>query len=547
MKKLLFTFSSVCCIAATHAQNLVTNGSFETKDPALGCPVTDGFTYGKPANWDGYISKAGNYLDPDYFVTCAANDGVHNYPGNNVGGCEYPLQGSAYVGFLAFATNLGSAAQSSEYLYSTVSLTSGQQYYVEFYVSNAEGKSANFPSTFYSKRIGMFIWPTFDAQQKVELNQVNGLNQLTPQIPNTFPAANFYTTASGWQKISGTYTATTTGSHNIYIGNFDPGMNVLDGNGNPMPDLQGPKSTFTAGDYVASYYFLDGVTILPINTTVPDYSAKVIGPDILCTTANYILQNQPFGTTVSWSSSNTSGLSISATGSATKISNFNGQVNITANLNGACGTIPISKNIIVGVGISDPLFEQKTVTCISSSQYSILARVTQAADINATYKWYIGSANGTNFVLNNTSTSNSATVGGGNPDNLYHILKVDITNSCGTVSTANAEGRYKASCSGGGGGTLAVIFPNPASSQLSVGLASSTSSTNILKTTSESAFDENATFEVKLFNPFQLLVRTGVSHNGTVDFNVADLQNGIYYLHINTGTEIIRKQVMISK
>lgn len=151
--------------------------------------------------------------------------------------------------------------------------------------------------------------------------------------------------------------------------------------------------------------------------------------------------------------------------------------------------------------------------------------------------------------MKTTSSSNSATVPGDLVDNLYHTLRVDITNTCGTIVTAYQEGRYKASCSGGGGGTFARIFPNPASNQISIGLTSSLSSADSFKATTEeeSEIDQTADFEAKLFDPFQQLVRSGASQSGIANFNIVDLSNGIYFLHLNVGGKIIRKQVLISK
>jgi hypothetical protein len=206
--------------------------------------------------------------------------------------------------------------------------------------------------------------------------------------------------------------------------------------------------------------------------------------------------------------------------------------------------------LAVGTGIADPLFEQKTIVCPTGPYfYSILGRVTQSPDPNASYKWYIGTANRTNFVLKTTSSSNSATVPGDAVDNLYHTLRVDITNTCGTVSTALPEGRYKASCAGGGGGTFAKIFPNPASSQLTIGLSANQANESNFKTETdlESDIDSATDFEAKLYDPFQQLVKSGASQNGLVNFNIADLPNGIYYLHLISGGQIIRKQVLVSK
>jgi hypothetical protein len=307
------------------------------------------------------------------------------------------------------------------------------------------------------------------------------------------------------------------------------------------------RNRFTVGQGQRMYDALGTLDVL-IPTTKP---LQIQGPSPVCTNANF-----SFGTsavsTISWSSSNPSGLTINpTTGAATRINNFNGQVTITATINGgACGNVSVPRTVVVGTGVADPLFEQKTIVCPTGSYfYSILGRVTQSLDPNASYKWYIGKANRTNFVLKTTSSSNSATVPGDVVDNLFYTFRVDITNICGTVITAYQEGRFKASCSGGGGGTFAKIFPNPASNQLTIGLSSSQpSQSNInIETNEGSDIDLTADFEARLYDSFQQRVRSASSQNGVVNFNVADLPNGIYYLHLINGGQIIRKQIMVSK
>jgi serine protease len=76
----------------------------------------------------------------------------------------------------------------------------------------------------------------------------------------------------------------------------------------------------------------------------------IAGSNLVCSTQTYTVQNQPGNTTITWSSSNPTGLSInSTTGVATRLNNINSNVTITATINGACGNVPpITKNVWVG-------------------------------------------------------------------------------------------------------------------------------------------------------------------------------------------------------
>lgn len=271
-------------------------------------------------------------------------------------------------------------------------------------------------------------------------------------------------------------------------------------------------------------------------------SAVITGASPFCSSGTFSLQNLIPNTPVSWFSSNPSGLSInSSTGAAMRLNNFNGPATITTTIGGACGSINVTKSIIVGTGVADPLIEQKIIVCPTPYAYSIMGNVTQSPDITATYKWYIGTAARTNFVLKATTTSNSATVPGDAIDNLYHTLRIDIVNSCGAVSTALPEGRFLATC--GNGGQLRV-FPNPSSNQLSLQFVSSDAE---LSATDDESIElrDQMDFEATLFSPIGILVKSGRSVQGNLTFDTSGLLEGLYVLWVNKNGEIITKQIWV--
>lgn len=232
------------CSLCGYGQNVVTNGSFEIKEPNTGCPNQTGFSNGRPQGW---FAPTTNGFTPDYYFPCAA-PGSAWYPGSNIIGCEYPLQGQAYAGFLAqqvfsdgFVPTFG-----SEYISQQVSLTANQQYNVEFYVSLADGTNTNANNTAV-KKLGMFF---LTPGGSLAPGAVKGLHHLIPQIPNTFPAANFYTSAGGWTKISGNFTPSASGAWTIVIGNFDSNLNQTTVLNNP--NTQHPPVAPMAGFRITS-------------------------------------------------------------------------------------------------------------------------------------------------------------------------------------------------------------------------------------------------------------------------------------------------------
>jgi hypothetical protein len=327
-----------------------------------------------------------------------------------------------------------------------------------------------------------------------------------------------------------------------YFLEYDPSLNSY--NSKSIPSTFSSAASFslcTAG------YLVTGGGTKNVFRYDPDPGITITGPTLVCNTSVFTTANNPNNLPTTWSSSNPSGLSINATtGVATRLNNFNGQATITATIAGACGNLNVTRSVIVGTGVADPLIEQKTVICPTGPTfYSILGRVTQSADIAATYRWYIGTAARTNFVLKATTTSNSATVPGNAVDNLFWTLRVDITNSCGTITTALREGRFRASCTGGGGVQLAA-FPNPSASQLSLEFVSEDTDLSAESASSDPLWDiVKKDFNAQLFTPYGALAKIGKSKEGKLSIDTSSLPEGLYFLKVSKDGEVITRQISI--
>ena len=157
MKNLILLVCVLFLIPEIMAQNVVSNPSFETKDGS-NCPYETGFDTGaSPQYWS---TPSFHGFTPDYFYPCAFA-GSAWYPGSNSTGCEYPLNGQSYTGLLAqivYSNNTVDNA-GSEYMSQQLTLMGGQQYYVEFWVSPAEGTTSN-PMSSYVSTLGMYFTKT---------------------------------------------------------------------------------------------------------------------------------------------------------------------------------------------------------------------------------------------------------------------------------------------------------------------------------------------------------------------------------------------------
>jgi hypothetical protein len=560
-KRLLFITLLMTLFMQLQGQNLVPNGSFETLDPAGGCPGPDGFNLGRPQYWTGYYPPAstGTYdLSGDYFFTsstCNQTTG-YNYPGANEAGCQTPLHGQAYCGFLAAATNIAQPVSESEYIMNTnIPLTAGQQYYVEFYISNAAGNSNGFPSSGYSRNIGAFFIQTSQIAS-LSNGQINGLNNISltrPQIPNTFPATNYYTTSNGWQKISGYFTPNFTTTWTMVIGNFDPGMNTLvtnSCNSNeqiPNPDLLMKSSFVNCQDAKAAYYFVDAVTVIPSNQTPPVYSASIQGPGLVCSTGvQYSLTPMPFGlTSINWSSSNTNGLAINqTTGNANQVNSFNGTVAVAASYTDVCNvtTAVTPRNVYVG----KPAADNSTLIYVSGNRGVNPITLNQAATYYfqcdavagaSSFNWILPS--GFSFLSGNGSQSlfitTSATSG-------TYSLFCSVSNSCGSSYTHNLNMNVQNGGGGGGGGGIAVVvstFPNPSSSALIVQVDDS------LAMNPQSNLLEQP-YQLTIKNRQSATVYSIQSAEKKLRIPVSEFPNDIYYLNLAYKDRILQKQIVIN-
>jgi hypothetical protein len=521
MKKLFMLMIGLGIATSGTGQNLVSNASFETKEPGTGCPNQTGFDNGRPAGWT--IASV-NGFTPDYFFPCAS-PGSAWYPGSNSQGCEYPLQGQAYTGLLAMLVSNGNVLTAgSEYMQQQINLTANQQYYVEFWVSAANINSNN---TFV-KTLGMYFKrQDFDISQGVN----KGLHHLVPQIPNTFPATNFYSNTNGWAKISGTFTPNQTGTWTIIIGNFDSGLN-----NNPPTPISSPSTGNRQ-----SYYYIDAVTVQTSGQSTPDYTTLINGSSTVCTSSStYSLQNQPFGTSVTWSSSNSSGLSINATtGVATRMNNFTGQVTLTATMNGACGTTNVTKNVNIGnytpIGLSS-VQSNCSGNTFNTLNTSLSGACTANTSIYFTYN--ITDTNYTNLVFTPVSVPSGASwsVNGrilnmtvntpSSQGSRSATIALSATGPCGPYNvnfTSTAVNYYS-------GGYSYSTYPNPASETLTIEQISSEEENSDVSTFHTEGYSKSRYYRLYDFNSNKVVCEGSLSHKIGID--VSDLNKGRYILKI---------------
>lgn len=478
-------------------QNLVSNGSFETKEPGTGCPNQTGFDNGRPQGW--FVSSV-NGFTPDYFFPCAS-PGSSWYPGSNSQGCEYPLQGQAYTGLAAMVVQSDGSVLTagSEYMQQQISLTANQQYYVEFWVSAANINSNN---TFV-KTLGMYF-------RRPDVNISDGANKglhhLVPQIPNAFPAANFYSNTNGWAKISGNFTPNVGGTWTIIIGNFDSGLN-----NNPSTPTSSPSS-----GYRQSYYYIDAVTVQPVGQSIPDYTTQLSGDALACSNSNtsYSITNLPFGTSVSWSqSSNLVAISGQGTSNYT-VAPQNGSTfghgYVQATISGACSDSNLVLRKDIWVGQPTITYHPPGLNPCTDNEYFEGPNVP-----GLSYQWSVDNPN-VWFTIG-TTYSNAAIIST-NPE-YFNITLTVSSGGCQTSVTlfSYTSGYYcqcffDPSCGGFGGFS---VSPNPAGKEL------------VIEFSNEQVYE----FEATLVNELGEIKRSmNIKKHNRLD--ISGLPNGLYYLNV---------------
>jgi len=199
---------------------------------------------------------------------------------------------------------------------------------------------------------------------------------------------------------------------------------------------------------------------LNANAALNSIFPNINGLTLVCTSGSFTLQNQPPGTTVTWSSSSPSGLSInSTTGAATRQNNFNGQVTVTAMINSACGNTNFTRNVWVGVPVN---VESIALGFYTNQPFYVCPNTTyqfNAFDFTnipgTTYNWYtynnhtIQSGQGT--ISTNIRTGNFV-------DETY--ISVRAQNTCGGSSWTDALLNQDFTCGSGWGFS---VSPNPSS------------------------------------------------------------------------------------
>lgn len=270
----------------------------------------------------------------------------------------------------------------------------------------------------------------------------------------------------------------------------------------------------------------------------------ITGPSLICSSGTYILQNQPVGTNITWSSSNTNGLNINpTTGAATRLNNFNGEITITATINAACGPSSLNRSIWVGnpgAGINTLIWTgTRGVNPVSTNPgATYIFNVDQVPNATS-YTWVLPSGFSV-YGGSTTTTSTSIYITTSMTSGTY-TLYCRANNACGSSWTNSLT--INNSGSGGGGPVPLVVYPNPASSSLII--QDESKGNEDFSESSAGNPEYVGEFEIQLLDNNGRIRKTGKSFKRRLELNTTDIPDGQYILEIRTGTKTDYRHIII--
>ncbi|UJP65845.1 S8 family peptidase [Mongoliitalea daihaiensis] len=262
-------------------------------------------------------------------------------------------------------------------------------------------------------------------------------------------------------------------------------------------------------------------------------AVNIHGNSLICTTGGFSVGTLPTGSTVSWVSSNPSGLSInSSTGSATRLNNYNGPITITANITNGCGTASSSRTVWVGtphitnMGVNNqPVFPSQNVSLCPGNHF---LNVTPVGGNVGTATWTVPSGV-PHWIGNNTMDFTF-------PSHMSSItISARASNSCGQGANYNF---FLTRQTWGCPSSFAMVaYPNPTSDILNIEMMPVTADV--------SKEDAPAIESATLLNSEGREMAKGYREGSKIVFDVRSLKKGVYFIHVMVDGELIREQILI--
>ncbi|MBS1490775.1 MAG: S8 family peptidase [Bacteroidetes bacterium] len=263
-------------------------------------------------------------------------------------------------------------------------------------------------------------------------------------------------------------------------------------------------------------------------------------PNLICSAATFSLTNQPLGSSVNWSSSNSNGFSInSTTGAATRVNNFNGQITITASIAGAGCSSSIQQTVWVGSPVFNtisidgtispyPLCGFGNIPFTANTDHIIVTNASANTSGQPTSVAY--ALTGTPGVVSGSTLSSTSYDFRAKSSNTSFNITGSASNSCGTTQQCLQFSN--------GADPEIITYPNPASTLLTVSVTDSISSNRV--------GEPPQLYRLNLYDRFGVCIFSTQTDQFTLQLPVSNLLPGIYYLNVFYKEAVLSKQVVIN-
>ncbi len=263
-------------------------------------------------------------------------------------------------------------------------------------------------------------------------------------------------------------------------------------------------------------------------------AATVSGPATVCSSGQFSIGTLPAGSTVFWTSSNSSGLSInSSTGAATRVNGYNGAIVLTANINNGCGIATVTRSIWVGTPLITnarvdgmPYFTGMYVELCPGNHW---LNVTPVGGNPGNATWTVPSGVPYWVGTNTMDFTYPQNYPGG------IAITARASNSCGQSSNFNF---FLSKKTFGCTSSFAMVaYPNPTQDVLTI---------EMIPISPDVSKDEAPLIESAiLLNSSGKEVASGIREGSKIVFDVRNLQKGTYFIHVAVDGELSREQIII--
>jgi Zn-dependent metalloprotease len=266
---------------------------------------------------------------------------------------------------------------------------------------------------------------------------------------------------------------------------------------------------------------------------------SITGNDPICNSQAFSVQNQIAGTTAFWSSGNTSQMTVSpqsavTTTTATRVNNYNGQVNLILTMAGGSGcSNVITRSLQVGAFNSGTITVTGQAAVCPGNLYTYTANVPGGHRAGYTYTW----TRPANWTVN-TQNANTISyyVPMSSPD--YGPVQVSVNNGCGLSAPSGITAFPGFGC----GGFILSVFPNPTSSTLTIQLTEENSESSSSGTIAKS---DRGEFTADLVNDRGKKVASIQSTNKVAVINTNQFSKGLYFLNVLLPSETLTRRIIL--